>query len=104
MKRYIEKRNQAHVEKWRCRIGVNSGPLIGSIVGVHKYVYDIFGPGVNLAARMESLSDPMHITVSENTYALIADDFIWGELGSREVKGFGKLDLYDLQGELSVRR
>jgi hypothetical protein len=39
--------------------------VIGSIVGVQKYVYDIFGPGVNLAARMEALSEPMKITISE---------------------------------------
>jgi len=104
MKRYIEKRNAAHVEKWRCRIGINSGPLIGSIVGVQKYVYDIFGPGVNLASRMESFSEAMHITASEYIYRLIEDDFVWGELGNCEIKGFGKLDLYDLQGELSPGR
>ena len=41
------------------------GPVIGSIVGVQKYVYDIFGPGVNLAARMEALAGPMEIVVAE---------------------------------------
>ena len=34
MRRYLEKRNAAHQEQWICRIGINSGPLIGSIVGV----------------------------------------------------------------------
>jgi hypothetical protein len=29
--------------------------VIGSIVGIQKYVYDIFGPAVNLAARLEQL-------------------------------------------------
>ncbi|MDD9907581.1 MAG: hypothetical protein OXT06_28735, partial [Rhodospirillaceae bacterium] len=38
--RYLERRNEAHKNQWRCRIGINSGPLIGSIVGVQKYVYD----------------------------------------------------------------
>ncbi|MBT4426775.1 MAG: adenylate/guanylate cyclase domain-containing protein, partial [Rhodospirillaceae bacterium] len=40
VKRYLEKRNAANPQDWRCRIGINTGPIIGSIVGVQKYVYD----------------------------------------------------------------
>jgi len=104
MRRYLEKRNAAHPEQWLCRIGINSGPLIGSIVGVQKYVYDIFGPGVNLAARMEAFSEPMHITLCEDTYKLIEDDFICSEKGEFEIKGFGCIRLYDLEGEISRGR
>ena len=99
MMRYIERRNSAHLEAWHARIGINSGPVIGSLVGVQKYVYDIFGPGVNMAARMESLSEPMKITISENTYQLIKDDFLCVERGEFEVKGFGKNTLYFLERE-----
>ncbi len=99
MMRYIERRNSAHLEAWHARIGINSGPVIGSLVGVQKYVYDIFGPGVNMAARMESLSEPMKITISENTYQLIKDDFLCAERGEFEVKGFGKNTLYFLERE-----
>lgn len=101
MKRYLEKRNAAHSETWSFRIGINSGPVIGSIVGLQKFVYDIFGPGVNLAARMESHSEPMCITLCEDTYELIKDDFICSERGEFEIKGFGKKQLYFLEGEHS---
>jgi adenylate cyclase len=99
MMRYIERRNSAHSEAWHCRIGINSGPVIGSLVGVQKYVYDIFGPGVNLAARMESLSEPMRITISEGTYQIIKDDFVCTDRGEFEVKGFGTNRLYFLERE-----
>jgi class 3 adenylate cyclase len=99
MLRYIERRNAAHAEDWHCRIGINSGPVIGSLVGVQKYVYDIFGPGVNMAARMETLSEPMRITISEDTYQLIKDDFYCTERGEFEVKGFGMQTLYYLERE-----
>ncbi len=98
-KRYIEKRNASHPEQWICRIGINTGPVIGSIVGVQKYVYDIFGPGVNLAARMESAAEPMTIAVSEHTYELIRNDFLCTDLGEVEVKGFGMQHIYSLDGE-----
>lgn len=100
MVRYIERRNQAHPEPWLCRIGVNTGPVVGSLVGVQKYVYDIFGPGVNLASRLEGLSEPMRITISEETYQLLKDDFICTERGQFEVKGFGEQTLYFLDREL----
>jgi len=104
LKRYLDRRNQAHTEQWECRIGINSGPLIGSIVGIQKYVYDIFGPGVNLAARMEAFSESMEITLCEETYEVIKDDFIFSERGEFEVKGFGKKRLYTLEGEHPKRR
>lgn len=104
MLRYIEKRNSAHAEEWFCRVGINSGPVIGSLVGVQKYVYDIFGPGVNMAARMETLSEPMKITISEPTYELLKDDFVCTERGEFEVKGFGVQKLYFLEREMPRAR
>jgi adenylate cyclase len=102
-RRYLERRNASHPEQWTCRIGINSGPVIGSIVGVQKYVYDIFGPGVNLAARMESLAEPMTIAVSSNTYDLIRNDFHCSEVGEEDVKGFGTQRIYRLDGEVPRR-
>lgn len=99
MLRYIERRNSAHPEAWHCRVGINSGPVIGSLVGIQKYVYDIFGPGINMASRMETLSEPMKITISESTYQLIKNDFMCTERGEFEVKGFGTNKLYFLERE-----
>jgi adenylate cyclase len=103
MRRYIDRRNAAHPEAWRCRIGIHTGPIIGSVVGVQKYVYDIFGPGVNMAARMETLAEPMQIVVSQDTWALIRDEFNCSDLGEVEVKGFGTQNIYSLDAEASGR-
>jgi adenylate cyclase len=99
MLRYIDRRNTAHAEAWHCRIGINSGPVIGSLVGVQKYVYDIFGPGVNYAARMETLAEPMSIAIGEDSYNLIKDDFECSELGEFDIKGFGLNTVYTLERE-----
>jgi class 3 adenylate cyclase len=104
--RYLNRRNKTHKTQWRARIGINSGVVIGSIVGVQKYVYDIFGPGVNLAARMETFSEPMEITLCEDMYDLIRNDFETTDLGEHDIKGFGKKRLYRLEGgreELTLR-
>ena len=99
IRRYLQRRNASHPQKWYCRIGVSSGPVIGSIIGVQKYVYDVLGPGVNMAARLEALSEPMEITISQDTHDLIRDEFICAEGEEIEIKGFGRQTLYRLEGE-----
>lgn len=99
MQRYLERRNRSHPEQWLARIGMHTGPVIGSMVGVQKYVYDIFGPGVNLAARMEAMSQPMAITVTQAIRDLISDGFDLSDLGEVEIKGFGAQHIYRLDSE-----
>ena len=95
-RRYIRERNRSSKVAWECRIGLATGPVIGSMIGVQKYVYDIFGPGVNLAARMEALCEPMEITVCETTADLIGNDFKLDEAPEADVKGFGRQKLFKL--------
>lgn len=97
MVRFLKRRNRTSEEQWQCRIGLNSGPVIGSIVGVQKYVYDIFGPGMNLAARMEPLCGPMEILLCEDLYELIQNDFRFADLGEHEIRGFGIKHVYRLE-------
>ncbi len=101
--RYLARRNASHAQTWQCRVGIASGPVIGSIVGIHKYVYDIFGPGVNLAARMETFSEPMQITLCADMQRLLREEFRCTERGTFEVKGFGQRRLYSLDGAHDLR-
>jgi adenylate cyclase len=95
--RYLKRRNQSSELQWVCRIGINSGPVIGSVVGVQKYVYDIFGPGMNLAARMEPLCGPMQILLCEDMYKHIEHEFQFFELGEHDIRGFGPKQIYRLE-------
>jgi class 3 adenylate cyclase len=99
MRRYLERRNAAHAAQFECRIGIATGPVIGSIIGIQKYVYDVFGPTVNLAARLESHSMPMQITVSEATWTLIQRDFDLTERDPGPIKGFGIPRVFTLERE-----
>jgi adenylate cyclase len=100
MTRYLERRNAGQPLTWRARIGIASGPVVGSMIGVQKFVYDIFGPGVNLAARLEALSDPMTITLSEAMAPALQGRFRLEPAGEADIKGFGPQRLYRLTGEL----
>lgn len=91
MREYLKQRNTVSKYIWENRIGIHSGPVVGGIVGVKKYLYDIFGDTVNTASRVETASEAMHITVSQSTHDLISDYF---ELSSKRlVKLKGKKDM-----------
>ncbi|MFP3913486.1 MAG: adenylate/guanylate cyclase domain-containing protein, partial [Actinomycetota bacterium] len=61
-------------------------------------------PGVNLAARMEAVSEPMQITLNQATADLLSDDFVLSEIGETEIKGFGTQRLYHLESEVRSMR
>ena len=98
LRRYLKRRNAGRAEQWECRIGIATGPVIGSIVGIQKYVYDIFGPAVNLASRMEAICGPMEILMSEEMHDLIRDSFEVGDRGEHDIRGFGLRRIFELSG------
>lgn len=94
--RYLDRRNSSHPVQWHCRIGLSTGPVIGSVVGIQKYVYDIFGPAVNLANRLREFSGPMQITVEDDLSTELREKFTMKCLGERDIKGFGTRQVWHL--------
>ncbi|MGB5500068.1 MAG: adenylate/guanylate cyclase domain-containing protein [Maribacter sp.] len=76
------------------RIGINTGPVVSGVVGSKKFSYDIWGDTVNVASRMESMSEPGRINVSNSTYELIKSDFECEYRGEIEAKNRGKVKMY----------
>jgi len=93
---YLTERNKTDDLPITIRIGLNSGKVTGGIVGVRKYIYDVFGDTVNTASRMESNGEAMKINVSEMTYHLLKHKFSFEERPLLEVKGKGVLKMYFL--------
>lgn len=82
---------QAYFE-FRC--GIHTGPVVGGVVGIKKWQYDIWGDTVNLAARMEQSSEPGKINISQVTFDLVQNDFRCISRGKIHAKNKGELDMY----------
>jgi class 3 adenylate cyclase len=86
--------NQAAHAHFQIRIGFHTGPVIAGIIGKNKFNYDLWGDTVNIASRMESRGLSGHIQVSEATYQLLKDKFVFERRGPIEIKGKGKMVTY----------
>lgn len=102
--RYLERRNQSHPHKWRARVGLGTGAAVGSVVGIQKYVYDVFGPAVNIAARLQIMADPMTIVAPDEMKFALIDEFQIGDFGNHDIKGLGEMRLITVGEHLHPAR
>lgn len=83
----IAERNQdiAEDRRIRFRIGINVGDVVAD-------GDDLLGDGVNVAARLEGLSEPGGITLSDEAYRQVRDrlDLGWRDGGEHRVKNIAR--------------
>jgi adenylate cyclase len=98
MRDYIAIHTFLHGQRVNFRFGINSGPMIGGVIGQRKFVYDVWGDTVNIASRMESHGKANIIQITQTTYDLIKDDFDCEPQGKINVKGKGEMDVWYVVG------
>jgi class 3 adenylate cyclase len=87
----IRELSATHGEDFSVRIGINSGPVVGGVIGKKKFIYDVWGDTVNIASRMESTGVPGSIQISQETYLRIRNMYEFEDRGAIEVKGKGSM-------------
>ncbi|SMP21614.1 Adenylate cyclase, class 3 [Muriicola jejuensis] len=98
---YVEKmktKGEEGTPRFEMRVGINTGPVVAGVVGHNKFSYDIWGDTVNVAARLERMSEKGRINIGENTYTLIKDHFDCEYRGEIQVKNKGMMKMFFVLG------
>lgn len=82
-------------EKFRVKMGINSGPVIAGVVGDHKPQFSLVGDTVNTTSRMCSANKkPDMIRISSSTFDFVKHMQMSYKMEQIEAKGKGTLDTY----------
>ncbi|MEB3277297.1 MAG: transporter substrate-binding protein [Lyngbya sp.] len=100
MQREISRFQRNDGQPFRLRIGINTGPVVAGVIGTRKFIYDLWGDAVNVASRMESHGEAGKIQVTQATYTLLKDEYLFEERGLIQVKGIGRMVTYWLKGRM----
>jgi len=86
--------NLQHGTHLQVRIGINSGPVVAGVIGMHKFTYDLWGNTVNIASRMESTGQTGRVHVSASTAQQLRHHFELQPRGEVTVKGIGSMETF----------
>ena len=92
----MEQFNRENNCEFKIRIGMASGSVVAGVIGVRKFLYDIWGDVVNTASRMESQGVPGRIQITDSTQIRLGKRFITENLGSKEITGKGAINTWFL--------
>ncbi len=82
---------------WSVRVGLHVGPVVAGIVGARKFLYDIWGDTVNVAARITDHADPNALYVSEEVRRRLGEGCLARDVGEVELKGKGRVGLFHIE-------
>jgi class 3 adenylate cyclase len=91
-----ERKKKGQID-FNIRIGIHSGPVCAGVVGTKKFIFDVWGDTVNVAARMEANAYPNSINISESTYLKVKDKFKFTPRGAVATKNMGELNMYYIE-------
>ena len=85
------------------RVGMHVGPAVAGVIGLSKFIYDVWGDTVNMASRMETTGVPGRLQVARETYERLTDDFELEPRGIVDVKGKGPIETWFVLGRRAAR-
>lgn len=78
------------------RIGLHVGGVVAGVIGIKKFIYDVWGDTVNFASRLESHGVAGKVHVSQAVCDQLQDCCVFEARGPIEIKGRGPMNTFFL--------
>ena len=102
MRKALARYNRENGTELAMRIGLHTGPAVGGVLGVRRFLYDVWGDTVNVASRLETSGREDGVQVSEAVVRQAGDAFHFHARGTVDLRGRGPVLAYWLLGERPV--
>lgn len=98
----IAKHEMLAHEQIGIHIGISTGPVVAGVIGVTRFVYDLWGNTVNVASRLASEARAGIIMIDDTSYKRLSTQFRFAEADQIMIKGKGQMTIYRLLGRLDA--
>ncbi len=90
----LKKELDPSLPAFRLRLGIHTGEVVAGVVGKNKFAYDIWGDAVNIASRIVEAGEKDKVNISEKTFNLVKDHFLFTERGEVMTKRSLPIKMY----------
>lgn len=98
--RIVKRFNAERQSALTIEIGINTGPVVGGLVGRRKFIYDLWGDTVRIAKQIEA-NGTTSILVTKPVYERVRDLVVFEPAMKTELRGVGTIELYPMAEEAS---
>jgi adenylate cyclase len=95
---YMDTRSGMKRRRLQIHVGIGTGPVVAGVIGMKRFIYDLWGDTVNVASRVTGEAGASMVLVDTATYKRVRHLYDFDGPRTLNVKGKGELEAYRLLG------